>query len=55
MSIPEFNEIKAPALQFFFNDSTPHKASELYEVLAPHFKLTGDDLNEVLPSGKQRR
>jgi restriction system protein len=55
MPIPEFNEIKAPALQFFFTDGKPHKVSELYDVLGKHFHLTEDELNEVLPSGKQRR
>jgi restriction system protein len=55
MPIPEFNEIKAPALQFFFTDDKPHKVSELYGVLGKHFNLTEDELNEVLPSGKQRR
>jgi restriction system protein len=55
MPIPEFNEIKAPALQFFFIDGKPHKVSVLYDVLGKQFNLTEDELNEVLPSGKQRR
>src|SRR5260370_33329893 len=55
MPIPEFNEIKAPALQFFFTDDNPHKISDLYNVLGKHFNLTEDELNELLPSGKQRR
>lgn len=54
MPIPEFNEIKAPALQFF-TDGKPHRISEIYEVLAGHFKLTEVELNELLPSGTQRR
>jgi restriction system protein len=54
MPIPEFNEIKAPAMQFFA-DGKPHKVSEVYEVLAKHFNLTEEELNEVLPSGTQRR
>jgi restriction system protein len=54
MPIPEFNEIKAPALQFF-SDGKPHKVSEVYTVLAPHFKLTEQEMNEILPSGTQRR
>jgi restriction system protein len=54
MPIPEFNEIKAPALQFF-TDGQLHKVSEIYDVLSKHFKLTEDELNEVLPSGTQRR
>ena len=54
MPIPEFNEIKAPAMQFFA-DGKSHKNSEIYEVLAKHFNLTEAELNEVLPSGTQRR
>ncbi len=50
MPIPEFNEIKAPAMQFFA-DGKPHKVSEIYDVLAKHFNLTEEELNEVLPSG----
>jgi restriction system protein len=54
MPIPEFNEIKAPALQFF-TDGAPHKVSEVYTALASHFKLTEEEQNEILPSGVQRR
>jgi restriction system protein len=54
MAVPEFNEIKAPAMQFFA-DGKPHKVSEIYDVLAKHFNLSEQDLNEVLPSGTQRR
>lgn len=54
MPIPEFNEIKAPAMQFFA-DGKPHKVSEIYDVLAKHFNLTEEERNEVLPSGTQRR
>ncbi|HVH74288.1 MAG TPA: restriction endonuclease [Stellaceae bacterium] len=55
MPIPRFDEIKAPALQFFFADNKPHKILEVYDVLGKRFNLTEDDLSEVLPSGKQRR
>ena len=54
MPVPEFNEIKAPALQFFADGNT-HKISEVYAVLAKHFELTDEEQNEVLPSGTQRR
>jgi restriction system protein len=54
MSMPEFDEIKVPALQFF-SDSKSHKFPEVYEVLAKHFKLTPEEQNELLPSGTQRR
>jgi restriction system protein len=55
MPIPEFNEIKAPALRFFSENVALHEVSELYDVLGKHFHLTEAELNEVLPSGKQRR
>jgi len=56
MPVPEFNEIKAPALQFFADgDGKPHKISEVYGVLAKHFDLTEQEQNELLPSGTQRR
>ncbi len=56
MPIPEFNEIKAPALQFFASSNgTPHRNSEIYGVLAKHFNLTEEEQNELLPSGTQRR
>jgi restriction system protein len=56
MPIPEFNEIKAPALQFFAEgEGKPHKLSEVYGILAKHFNLTEQEQNELLPSGVQRR
>lgn len=54
MPIPEFNQIKAPALQFFA-DGNPHKVAEVFDKLALHFSLTTDEQNEMLPSGTQRR
>src|ERR1043165_2488443 len=54
MPIPEFNEIKAPVLQML-SDGVHHKVGELYAPLADDFRLTEDERNELLPSGKQRR
>src|SRR5687768_9995627 len=54
MAIPEFNEIKAPALAFFA-DGQPHKTSEIFRVLAEKLRLTEADLGELLPSGTQSR
>ncbi len=54
MPIPAFNQIKAPALQFFA-DGKPHRVKEVFEALAPHFHLTPEELDELLPSGTQRR
>lgn len=54
MPIPPFNQIKAPALAFFA-DGKPHRVREVFEALAPTFQLTESELNELLPSGTQRR
>ncbi len=54
MPIPEFNAIKAPALQFFV-DGRPRRASAIYGELGDHFGLTAEDRAEILPSGAQRR
>jgi restriction system protein len=54
MPIPEFNEIKAPALEFFA-DGQPHKTSEIFRVLGERLKLSEGDLAELLPSGTQSR
>lgn len=56
MPIPEFNEIKAPALQWFANgNGKPHRISEVFEALADRFQLTEAERNELVPSGVQRR
>src|SRR5438067_9555671 len=54
MPIPPFNQIKAPALAFFA-DGKPHRVKEVFEALAPTFHLTESEMNELLPSGTQRR
>jgi len=54
MAVPEFNEIKAPALQFFA-DGQAHRITEVYVALAKHFALSDADLSEMLPSGTQSR
>jgi restriction system protein len=54
MPVPEFNEIKAPALRLF-SDARPRKLSEVYRELADHFSLTDSDLGEMVPSGTQSR
>lgn len=54
MPVPEFNDIKPPALQLFA-DGEAHKQSEVFVGLASHFKLTEADLAELLPSGTQTR
>ena len=54
MPVPEFNQIKLPALEFFL-DGHPHHITEVYDALAKHFQLNEADLNGLLPSGTQSR
>jgi restriction system protein len=54
MAIPKFEEIMAPALQLFADGNT-HRHAEVDDKLAQHFNLTVEDLNEMLPSGTERR
>lgn len=54
MPIPEYNEIKVPALELLA-DGKVRRASETYDVLAHSFGLTPTERAEVLPSGTQRR
>lgn len=54
MPVPEFGEIKLPALEFFL-DGKDHHITEVYDTLAKHFQLTENDLKELLPSGSQSR
>lgn len=54
MAIPEYNEIKLPALELLA-DGKPRKTSETYDPLAQSFHLNAAEMAEVLPSGGQRR
>jgi|ERR1017187_1007069 restriction system protein len=54
MPIPEFNAVKAPALQFFL-DGKAHPLREVTDVLGKHFALSPEELAELLPSGTERR
>lgn len=54
MPIPEFNKIKAPALQLFA-DGKERRMSEVFAPLGKHFGLSEAEQNEMLPSGTQRR
>lgn len=54
MSIPEFDQLKAPAIQVF-SDGRPRTIAELETSLAEHFQLSEEDQQEVLPSGAERR
>lgn len=54
MPIPEFNQIKPPALQFL-SDGNQRKISEVDTALAKEFNLSQEEQNELLPSGTQCR
>jgi restriction system protein len=54
MSVPDFQTIMLPLLQIM-EDDQEHSSHDLLEKLADYFKLSDDDLNELLPSGKQTR
>lgn len=53
MPIPEFNEIKVPALQLYA-DGNEHRLSDVYGILAKTFQLTPEELVDPLPSGNSR-
>jgi restriction system protein len=52
MAIPDFQSILLPLLRIF-EDDKEHSVHELFEKLAKHFSLTEQELNVLLPSGKQ--
>jgi restriction system protein len=52
MAIPDFQSIMLPLLKLF-GDEKEHSAHELFEQLAKDFSLTAEELNILLPSGKQ--
>src|SRR5574339_467041 len=54
MAVPDFQTIMLPLLKIA-EDSQEHSGHEFLSKLAEHFELSDDELNEVLPSGKQTR
>jgi restriction system protein len=52
MPIPGFQDVMLPFL-LVVNDRAEHRVSDVREVLATQFKLTEEQRNELLPSGKQ--
>ncbi|HVN14183.1 MAG TPA: winged helix-turn-helix domain-containing protein [Anaerolineales bacterium] len=54
MTIPDFQTIMLPMLKAA-NDGKEHTVHDFVDILAKEFKLTQEDLNEFLPSGKQTR
>ncbi|GGI68484.1 restriction endonuclease [Deinococcus wulumuqiensis] len=54
MAVPDFQAFMRPILEKI-DDGNPHRLSELYQRLAAFFALTPEDLEELLPSGKQAK
>ena len=52
MAVPGYQEFMYPFLKQL-EDGKEYKLQDLYVILAQHFHLSGDDRNELLPSGKQ--
>ncbi|HDZ62399.1 MAG TPA: restriction endonuclease [Nitrospirae bacterium] len=52
MMIPKYEEIMLPLLKYL-SDGKEHGLSETHDALAEQFKLTNEELRELLPSGKQ--
>lgn len=50
--IPKYEEIMLPLLKYL-SDGKEHGLSETHDALAEQFKLTDDELRELLPSGQQ--
>ena len=50
--IPKYEEIMLPLLKYIA-DGKEHGLSETHDALAEQFKLTDDELRELLPSGRQ--
>lgn len=54
MSVPDFQTIMLPLLKVA-EDGQEHSGHEFLEQLSRDFELSDEDLNELLPSGKQTR
>ena len=54
MSVPPFQEFFLPMLKLA-SDGADHSLKEAAEMFAKQFNLSGEDVNELLPSGRQTR
>jgi restriction system protein len=54
MAVPDFQTMMLPFLGFL-GDRQEHGYSELGNLLAEHYGLSGEEKNELVPSGKQTR
>ncbi len=54
MAVPPFQDFMLPFLQHI-SDGQEHRITELFDHLALQFKLSDDELKELLPSGRETR
>lgn len=52
MAVPDFQSFFLPMLQYSSGGDI-RSLKDAYKVMAEHFKMTAEDLSEMLPSGKQ--
>jgi restriction system protein len=53
MAIPAYEAMLRPMLEFHA-DGLEHQRASIRAALAEHFHLSQEDLQEMLPSGRQR-
>jgi restriction system protein len=54
MPIPDFQSLMLPILEFY-SDKSEHGSQDVLGYLKEKFKLTDEEINELLPSGRQQR
>jgi len=53
MAIPTFQMVMLPLLKYCADNPNEHRIDELINVIIKHFRLTDEERNQLLPSGKQ--
>ncbi|HPR48354.1 MAG TPA: winged helix-turn-helix domain-containing protein [Spirochaetota bacterium] len=53
MSIPDYQTIMKPLLEFLNSNSGPQRMQDVTEAMSLHFSLTEEEIEELLPSGQQ--
>ena len=53
MAIPTFQMVMLPFLKYCADNPQEHRMDELIDIIIKHFKLTDEERNQLLPSGKQ--
>ena len=55
MPIPNLDDIRRPALHLLADRNSLTKISDVFQLLAPKFHLTEEEMSEMLPSNTQRK